>query len=252
MTYRLIACLLLTMLVSASSGQNQKSAPVNKQKPQISLTERLLKFFGIADSPGTLKNPGDEITSGELALADVRAGTTRSLASGDGYRSPIFLAGNRDILALRGTEVVQVSRTGGEGKGLYSVQGLLKLVAASSEDATTVLVLLRDQAGGRPRVGLLTVSTGAVTLVPYNPDSSGDLQMVETLAGWSRTYGNQRVYVQKQNKQALSGTVEWHDVFLQVDSQPPVDVSQCEGVNCGQPSLSPDGHWLVFVRAKPE
>jgi hypothetical protein len=60
------------------------------------------------------------------------------------------------------------------------------------------------------------------------------------------------IYVQKQTKKALSGTVEWHDVFLQVDSEPPVDVSQCDGANCGQPSLAADGHWLVFVRTQEE
>ncbi len=252
MMRRLIACLLLAVLVSTSSGQNQKSAPASKQKPQASFAEKLLKFLGIADSPGTLKGPGDEVRSGELWLADLQAKTTRVLVSGEGYRSPIFLQGSNDVLVLRGTEVMQVSIAGGEGKTLYSVQGILKLVGASSEDTANILILLRDQAGGRLRVGLLTVSTGAVTPVPYDPASGRDLQMVETLAGWSRTYGNRHIYVQKQHKQALSGIVEWHDVFLQVEGNPPVDVSRCDGVNCGQPSLSPDGHWLVFVRAKAE
>jgi len=88
--------------------------------------------------------------------------------------------------------------------------------------------------------------------VPYDPASSQDLQMVEDLGGWSRTYGDRHIYVHRQAKQALSGTVEWSDVFLKVDNQPPVDVSQCNGVNCGQPSLSADGHWLVFVKTKAE
>jgi len=88
--------------------------------------------------------------------------------------------------------------------------------------------------------------------LPYDPASGEDLQMVEGLAGWSRTYGERHIYVQKQSKKALSGTVEWHDVFLEVDSEQPVDVSQCDGVNCGQPSLSADGHWLVFVKTKAE
>jgi hypothetical protein len=67
-----------------------------------------------------------------------------------------------------------------EDKRLYSVDGILKLVGASSEDAGTVLVLLRGGAGGHPRVELLTVSTGSVTPVPYDPASSQDLQMGKT------------------------------------------------------------------------
>ena len=252
MMRRSIACVLLTLLVSTVSGQDQKNVPASKQKPPTSFTERLLKFLGISSSPGTLKGPGDEVTSGELWLADLQARTTRALNSNDGYRSPIFLADDKDVLALRGTEVVRVPRAGGEGKKLYSVAGILKLVGASSEDPTAVLILLRGEAGGHPRVGLLTVSTGAVTPVPYNAASSQDLQMVEDLGGWSRTYGDRRVYVGRQGKQALSGRVEWSDVFLQVGNQPPLDVSQCDGDNCGQPSLSPDALCLVFVRTKAE
>ena len=108
------------------------------------------------------------------------------------------------------------------------------------------------EAGGRPRVGLLTVGTGAVAIVPYDPASSQDLQMVENLEGWSRTYGERSISVKRQAKQALSGTVEWSDVFLKAGNQAPVDVSQCDGVNCGQPSLSQDGRLLVFVKARAE
>ncbi len=250
---RPIAGLLLILLVIASSGLAQKNAPASKQKPRTGFTDLVLKFLGISASPGTLKGPGDEVTSGQLWLADLQAKTTRQLTSSEGYRSPIFLAGSKDLLALRGSEVVRSPRAGGDGKSLYSVDGILKLVGASSEDAAIVLILLRaDAAGGHPRVGQLTVSTGKVTLLPYDPSSGENLQMVEDLAGWSRTYGERQIYVQKQRKKTLSGTVEWHDVFLQVDSEPPVDVSLCDGVNCGQPSLSADGHWLVFVRSKAE
>lgn len=249
---RLIASLLLTILAFASSGQAQKNAPTGKQKPPISFTERVLKFLGISDSPGTLKGPGDEVISGKLWVADLHSGITHALTPDQGYRSPVFLAGSKDVLALRGTDVMRIPGTGGEGKRLYSVEGIAKLVGASSEDAATVLILLRSEAGGHPRVGLLRVSTGAVTSVPYDPAASQDLQMVEDLGGWSRTYGDRQIFVQKQSKEALSGTVEWCDVFLRVGSQPPMDISRCDGANCGQPSLSEDGRLLVFVKAESE
>jgi len=240
--------LLLTLLAGAAFAQAQKNPP---PKP-TTFTEKLLKFLGISDSPGTLKGPGDEVTSGQLWLADLQSQITHALTSSEGYRSPIFLAGTREVLALRGSDVVQVPATGGEGRKLYAVDGILKLVGASSTDAGTVLILLRGQSDGRPRVGLLTVNTGAVTPLPYDSASSQDLQMVEDLAGWSRTYGDRHVFVKRQSKQALSGKMEWSDVFLQVGNQPPQDVSQCDGLNCGQPSLSADGHWLVFVKASAD
>src|ERR1700732_3660981 len=174
---RPIACLLLMLLVSTSPGRGQKHAPAGKPKPQNSFIEKALKFLGISASPVTLKGPGDEVTAGELWLADLQAKTTRQLTSSKNYRSPIFLAGNKDVLALRGSEVVRSPRAGGDGKSLYSVDGILKLVGVSSEDAAIVLILLRaDSAGGHPRVGQLTVSTGKVTLLPYDSSSGADLQ----------------------------------------------------------------------------
>jgi hypothetical protein len=212
----------------------------------------LLKFLGISDSPSTLKGPGDEVTSGELWLADLDSRSTRALTSGAGYRSPVFMPGTNDVLALQGTDVVRIPSRGGEGKKLHSVDAIVKLVGAGSDDPEKVLILLRGGADGHPRVGFLNVSTGAVTGVPYDLASNQDLQMLESLQGWSRTYGDRQIYVKRKTKHALSGIVEWSDVFLKVGDQEPVDVSQGDGVNCGQPSLSENGHLLVFVKAEAE
>ncbi len=45
--------------------------------------------------------------------------------------------------------------------------------------------------------------------------------------------GNQVVYVNKQTKQSIAGPAEWTDVFLKVGADDPLNVSQCDGVNCG-------------------
>jgi hypothetical protein len=253
---KLITCIfLLSFTVSDMQGQartNTNASAPAKQGRSATFTEKLLKFFGISDSPSTLKGPGDEVTSGELWLGDLDSKGTRALASSAGYRSPVFLAGTKDVLAMRGNDVVQIPSGGGEGKTLYSLDDVIKLVGSGSKEPGKVLMLLRGEAGRHPRVALLTISTGAVTVVAYDPGSSQDLQMVEHLQGWSRTYGHKRVYVKRQAKQAFSGTVEWSDVFLQLGNQEPVDVSQCDGAQCGQPSLSEDGRLLVFVKAKAE
>jgi hypothetical protein len=115
-----------------------------------------------------------------------------------------------------------------------------------------VLILQSGDAGGHPRIGLLSVSTAKVTPLAYDAGSNADLQMVENIEGWTRTYGDKQIYVRRQTKQALSGVIEWSDVFLKADGQTPIDVSQCNGANCGQPSLSADGRLLVFVKVEPE
>jgi len=189
MNRRVTCNFLFILTVSVATGNAQKNITGNatsRQRPPASFTEKLLKFFGISDSPGTLKGPGDEIVSGELWLTDLDSGSSRAITSSAGYRSPAFLAGTKDVLALRGSDVIQFPSGGGEGKKLYSVDSISKLIGFGSEDPGKVLILLRGEAGGHPRVGLLTESTGAVTIVPYAPSSIQDLQMVENLQGWTR------------------------------------------------------------------
>lgn len=246
---------LLFLLGTAGVGQNQKpqAAPVQtaKQKPQPGFVDRVLKYLGISDSP-TLKGPGDEIVSGSLFVVDLSSRASHAVGSGADFRSPIFLPEGTDILALRGSDVVRVSTGSGETNKLFTVPGIFKLVGASADDPDSVLILQLNESGARPRVGLLSVRTGKVTALAYDAGSSADLQTVESLEGWTRTYGSKQVYVRRQTKQTLSGVVEWNDVFLKADGQEVVDISQCNGTNCGQPSLSADGRFLAFVKGKPE
>jgi len=252
-----LSLVLMLVLGGAAAGQNQKPqgsapapAPAKKQSPDF--IDKVLKILGISDSPGTLKGPGDEVVSGEVWMADLGSQTTHSVGRGGRYRSPVFVPGSNEILALSGTDLMRFSAGSGEPKKLYPVAAVTKLVGFSADDPDKVLIVQTDDASGHPRIGLLSVGTAKVTPLAYDPSSSADLQMIENLKGWTRTYGNKQVYVRRQTKQALSGVVEWSDVFLKADGQEAIDVSQCNGTNCGQPSLSADGRLLVFVKTAPE
>lgn len=244
------------LLCGYTEGQNQKPKPAPatapQPKPSPGFVDRVLKILGVSDSPGTLKGPGDEVTSGALWMSDLGSKTTHSVTSDGRYRSPVFVPGSNAILALNGSDLVRFSAGSGEMIKLYPIAGVTKLVGCSSGDPDKVLVLRSGDAGAHPRIGLLSVSTGNVAPLAYDSGSAADLQMVENLEGWTRRYADKQVYVRRQTKQALSGVVEWSDVFLKADGQEPINVSQCGGANCGQPSLSADGRLLVFVKSEPE
>jgi hypothetical protein len=244
---------LVVLLTSFATGQTQKSdtSTAGKQKQPAKLADKLLKFLGISDSPGTLKGPS-ELRSGQLWVAELGPRSTRAITERAGYRSPIFLATSKDILALKESEIWRFPAGGSPGKKLYAISSITKLVASSADDPDVVLVLQSDGSSGHPRVGLLSISSGKVTPEPYDPTASEDLQMVENLESWDRVYGDKRVYVKRETKQAISGPIEWTDVFQKVNSQEPVDVSHCDGANCGQPSMSADGRLIVFVKAEME
>ena len=73
--------------------------------------------------------------------------------------------------------------------------------------------------------------------------------MLTHLRGWERVYGNTKVYVKKETRTDLSGLLEWTDVYLKQSDKDPRNVSKCDGINCGQPSSSENGRYVVYVKA---
>jgi hypothetical protein len=248
---------LITYLVAlgASSAQTPPAAKQQKApKPQTeTFWHKVLRVSGIAESPSTLKGPGDEVEHGQIWVAEIAEGGTRKLTDSGGFRSPVFIPGGKDILALKGTYVVRISFPSGKLTSLYAVTGIRKLVGFSSDDPDQVLALIvAHDTPGDVGVAFLSVSGGKLDPLSYDPLSAGDRHMLEHLSAWDRDYGETRVYIGEQTKSGMAGTLSWTDVFLKKGSNAPIDVSNCDGINCGQPSLSPDGKLLAFVRADEE
>lgn len=225
-----------------------QSAPVRKTE---TFWHKVLRVSGIAQSPSTLKGPGDEVTRGTIWIADLASGRTRKVTSSGGFRSPVFLPGGNDILALKGSNAVRVRLADGQATNLFVVTGVAKLVGCSEDDADKVLVVLRDSSG-HPGVAFFSLSSGKREELAYDTASSEDRHMVEHLSGWSRQYGETVVYVDQQTKTGLAGTLSWADVFLKQGGGVARDVSNCDGTNCGQPSLSADGKLVVFVKSEED
>jgi hypothetical protein len=89
-----------------------------------------------------------------------------------------------------------------------------------------------------------------VTPLPHDRSSQEHRDIIAHVKGWERVYGGTSVYVKTEVKQGMSGAVEWTDVYLERGTGP-VNVSRCDGVNCGQPSLSHDRNRVVFIKAAP-
>lgn len=250
-SYLLLAVIVATPVFPQARKDSSKNTGNTSPKAK-SFIDRVLEFLSISYTPGAQKGPDGDDLKGQVWIADLNGNSIRALSASGGYRSPVFVANGGDVLALRGTDVVRIPATGGDAQKLYSIDGILKLVGAGSSDPNQVLILLRNQSGNHPRVALLSIATGAITDLPYDPVSSEDLQFVEDLEGWSRAVGEKRVFVKRQTREDISGTQEWTDVFLIANNHPPVDASRCDGVNCGQPSISHDGSLLAFIKEKSE
>jgi len=208
--------------------------------------ETILRVAGISATPSSQKGPRDQITNGELWIVNADGGNRFQLVEGHGIRSPIFHQDQQSVLALRGEEIVEVKVSGliESPLPLFFVPGITKLVGGLKDGSNSILILLKDDT-----VGLLSLETRKVTLLSYDATSSENRQMVNHLRGWSREYGDSRLYVERQTEVGLGGiTTEWTDVFLKNGQKSPENLSNCQGTNCSQPSLSSDGTLVVYVK----
>lgn len=250
--FRLLTLMLLLSSVCLAQ-QAQKPQPAQSaqqvQKKKPTLWQRLLRFAGISATPSAQKAPGDEAVAGDIWLVQVNSSQAMRLTRDGGYRSPIFLAGDERIIALNGPDVMEISITGGEPKKLLCVKQVAKLVGANMDDPNSILVLMEDQSRS-PGLGLLTLNDGSVTKIP--PEENEEYRKALTHAdGWERVYGTTKVFVKTEVKSDLVGTVEWSDVYLKQEGSGPINISRCDGVNCGQPSLSQNGRSVAFIKSRP-
>jgi hypothetical protein len=236
------AALILALSLSPFGlGQGPRKPP---RKPTF--WERLLRVTGISATPSTQKGPGEDF-SGEIWIADLERRSARQVTRGGGYRSPVFLHGDDLLLAISGDEIVRVPAAGGEPRQRLPRGRVVKLIGYDPDRPDEILVL-GEGADGRPEVGLLSLPQGQVTQVPVDETASPD--RLAHLRGWERVYagGRTRVYPKVQTKSGLAGDVEWSDIFVKQGESDPLDVSRCDGVNCGQPSLSASGRLVAFIK----
>ena len=208
------------------------------------MVEKLLRVSGLTASPAEMRGPGDEPDAGDVWVASP-GGAPAALTSGGGYRSPVF-SPDGSVFALKGDTVVRVAP--GSVATFQKVSGALKLVGFDGKNADEIVVLLDSGGSGSP-LGVLSLKTGKMVPLPYDAKSDGERRMLVQIRGQERVYGDASVYVKTESKRGMTRAIEWTDVYLRRGNQPPQNISTCDGVNCGQPALSPDGRRVAFVKA---
>ena len=214
---------------------------------QDGLLNKLLRITGISATPSQQKAPSEEIeAAGEIWISNVKTGTLQRLGHEDGFRSPIFGPNDETVLAVKGETLWQLSLQTSTASKMHQVAGLAKVVGTDRQDSDKILVLIKRNSSTAP--ALLSLATGVITKISYDANSRNDRKLLNHLKGWERVYGDTMVYPRTHTRETVSGTSEWQDVFLKKDDTAPVNVSHCDGANCGQPSLSGDGTKVVFIR----
>jgi len=244
------SCLIMPLSVSVSAQQPVPTASPTPQKPahREPLWKRLLQIAGLTATPSTQKGPGDNDSIGEVWVVDLSLNRQVKVTQVGGYHSPIFAAGDQAILALQGNELVQIPIAGGEARKLFTLKGVAKLVGISRDDQSKVLVLSNEK--NKISVKFLSLTTGKMTVVPFDEKSKDDRRTIAHLRGWERVYGDSKVYVRSETKSGLAGPIEWTDVYLKQPASEPINVTRCDGTNCSQPALSQNKRFVAYIKTK--
>src|SRR5258705_154656 len=122
---------------------------------------------------------------------------------------------------------------------------VLSMPAGANADA---LVLLLDAPQSGSPLGVLSLKSGRVTPLPYDAASEEQRRMLAQVRGQEREYGTTMVYTKTESRRGLSRSLQWTDVYIRRGTAAPRNLSACDGVNCVQPALSPDGRGVVFIK----
>jgi hypothetical protein len=210
-----------------------------------SMIDKLLRVAGLTATPAQMRGPGDDADAGDIWIADLGGAPVSAMTAGGGYRSPIFSSTDGSIVALKGETLVRIPSSGGSAVAVQRATGVLKLVGFDARNPDEIVVVLD---GGASPLGVLSMSNGKVMRLPFDAKSEAEQRMLAQIRGQERVYGDAAVYVKTESKRGLTRTIEWTDVYYRGRNAPPRNISACDGVNCGQPALSPDGRRIAFVK----
>jgi len=127
--------------------------------------------------------------------------------------------------------------------------GAAKLIGFDGDSVDDLVVLLDTAVAASP-LAVVSLKSGRVTPLPYDPKSDDQRRMVAQVRAQDRVYGDATVYTRRETKQGLSRNIEWTDVYIRRGSSAPRNISAGDGVNCVQPALSPDRQSVAYVRTQ--
>lgn len=219
-----------------------------------SLWKRVAKFLGLTAAPNP-KGDEDQVIEGNIHLYNVETRQISPLKQGT-FRSPVFLPTDRTILALNGEKIVKFDftlneneLTIGEVTEVRAVPGIKKLIGVEKDAPDQLLIMTDLDNDNCPNVGVLSLADGSVVNLQYE-NNSEDKDIVTYLRGWEREYDDgTKLVIKLETKRRNGADVKATNAFLKLRDRDLLNVSNCApGVNCGQPSISNDRKFLLFIR----
>jgi hypothetical protein len=230
---RKLACAGLALLLVATP------TPARPQETLSDVVWTILDHLGITTAPVGMLGEGGT-AKGEIWIAASDGSKRHRLTDRVEYSWPVFTADGEAVLALRGASLVRIESGSPVPVTLAEDTSLNKLLGARPDGS--VVGIVPEGPFGR----LATVApSGSVTLLPA-PATREEKRLMATLLGESRVYRDDRkLLVDRADFE--DHTRRGFDVYIET-AKGRLNLSQCETSACGQPSLSPQGDWVAYIR----
>lgn len=230
------AWLLVTLNASAQ-------APAAPPQPAARGATAVQGFWFAIDQLGLIfkavGNLSGGVDQGHIWRVDLATGTgdPHRLGSNDGLAWPVLSPDGATVFALRDGQLVRLASDGG-------------LTAVGKETQWRKLIGVDPQnnvlgfIAGKPRPHPALMSSGGELHLLPQPETDSERERVSLLLQENRAYKDGRQLLVKRSTRGGRGL----DVFLKADDVTKA-LSDCADDLCGQPSLSPDGRSVLYVRA---
>lgn len=182
---------------------------------------------------------GGGAESGRVWIVDLATGQRHPVSNDNDLAWPVLGPDGSTIFALRGRQVVRLTSHGGETVAVGPAAEWRKLVGV--DQAGDVLGLLAGRPWAQP---VLLTGKGELLRLPQ-PETEQQKTRVSMLLQEDRIYADGRQLMVTRSQRGGRG----YDVNLAVNGATR-NLSDCGDDACGQPSLSPDGGYVLYIHAE--
>ena len=227
--------LLILMAALGLAG----ASPPSSESPLLAQTFWTgVDYLGlIFKAVGSLGGGADR---GQVWTVDLATGQRSRVPDADDLAWPVLAPDHSTIFALRGGQMVRLTFSGGEVVPVGPEANWRRLLGV--DGSGEVLGFIESRPRAQPAV---MTGNGALLLLPQ-PETEEERARVSMLLQENLAYANRRQLTVTRSQRGGRG----YDVNL-VDGDTVKNLSDCGDDACGQPSLSPDGRYVLYIRTSP-
>jgi hypothetical protein len=226
----------LILILAAALGATRASPAASDESSLAQAFWAGIDYLGLTFK--AVGNLGAGADRGRVWIVDLATGESRQASGADDLAWPVFGLDRSTVFALRGKQAVRLASPGGEIAPVGPEADWRKLVGIDGKGDLLGFV------AGRPRAQpALMNESGRLLLLPQ-PETEQDRAHVSMLLQENHAYADGRQLLVTRSQRGGRG----YDITFATGASTK-DLSDCGDDACGQPSLSPDGRYVLYIRA---